>query len=143
MTDDSLRLHPGSYVRKNVLDPRGLTVTEAAKFIGISRQSLSNFLNGKVSATPNMAERLERAFGICADTIIEMQTRYDTRADKEAGATQKMGAYVPTFLNIQANDLINWFTTVIPARTKLSVLLRTLIHSTVRDLQKVDGGLKS
>lgn len=40
MTDDSLPLHPGSYVRKNVLDPRGLTVTEVAKLIGISRPGL-------------------------------------------------------------------------------------------------------
>ncbi|EMQ1230743.1 HigA family addiction module antitoxin [Escherichia coli] len=138
MTDDSLPLHPGSYVRKNVLDPRGLTVTEVAKLIGVSRPGLSNFLNGKVSATPDMAARLERAFGISAKAILDLQTEYDAQGDKTAGAAQKARTYVPPFLNVQANDLVNWFTTTILARTKLSVLLRTLIHSTGRDLQKVD-----
>ena len=52
---DAHPIHPGSYIRENVLEPRGLTVSEAAKLIGVSRPSLSNFLNGKVSATPNMA----------------------------------------------------------------------------------------
>lgn len=52
---------------------------------------------------------------------------------------QLKGAHLrASFLNVQANDLVNWFTTTILARTKLSVLLRTLIHSTGRDLQKVD-----
>lgn len=46
--------------------------------------------------------------------------------------------HVPPFLHVQANDLVNWFTTTIPARAKLSVLLRTLVHSTSHDLQKVD-----
>ena len=55
-----------------------------------------------------------------------------------ADAAQKARTYVPPFLNVQANDLVNWFTTTILARTKLSVLLRMLIHSTGRDLQKVD-----
>ncbi|WP_205950659.1 HigA family addiction module antitoxin [Pantoea stewartii] len=138
MTDDSLPVHPGSYVRKNVLNPQKLTVTEVAKLIGISRPSVSNFLNGKVSATPEMAARLERAFGISAKAILDLQTAYDAQADKTAGAAQKARTYVPPFLNVQANDLVNWFTTTILARTKLSVLLRTLIHSTGRDLQKVD-----
>lgn len=138
MTDESVPLHPGSYVRKNVLDPRGLTVTEVAKLIGVSRPGVSNFLNGKVSATPDMAARLERAFGISAKAILDLQTAYDAQSDKTAGAAQKARTYVPPFLNVQANDLVNWFTTTILARTKLSVLLRTLIHSTGRDLQKVD-----
>lgn len=51
---------------------------------------------------------------------------------------QKSCLYVPPFLKVRANDLMNWFTTTISARTKLSVLLRTLIHSTGHDLQKVD-----
>lgn len=97
MTDDSLLLHPGSYVRKNVLDPRGLTVTEVAKLIGVSRPGLSNFLNGKVSATPDMAARLERAFGISAKAILDLQTEYDAQGDKTAGAAQKARTYVPPF----------------------------------------------
>ncbi len=79
MTGNSVPLHPGSYVRKNVLDPRGLTVTEVAKLIGVSRPSVSNFLNGKVSTTPDMAARLERTFGISAKAILDMQTAHMTR----------------------------------------------------------------
>lgn len=131
-------IHPGSYIRENVLEPRGLTVSEAAKLIGVSRPSLSNFLNGKVSATPNMAARLERTFGVSAVKILDLQTEYETQATKTGDAAQQARAYVPSFLNVQANDLIDWFSKAILARTKLSVLLRTLIHSTGRDLQKVD-----
>lgn len=131
-------IHPGSYIRENVLEPRGLTVSEAAKLIGVSRPSLSNFLNGKVSATPNMAARLERTFGVSAVKILDLQTEYETQAPKTGDAAQQARAYVPSFLNVQANDLIDWFSKAILARTKLSVLLRTLIHSTGRDLQKVD-----
>ena len=138
MIDVSSPTHPGFYVRKNVITPRRLSVSAAAKLIGISRPRLSNFLNGKVSATPEMAARLERAFGISAKIILDLQTEYDTRTDKLVNVTQKVRAYVPPFLNVRANDLQNWFTTKIPARTKLSVLLRTLIHSTGCDLHKVD-----
>lgn len=131
-------IHPGSYIRETVLEPRGLTVSEAAKLIGVSRPSLSNFLNGKVSATPNMTARLERTFGVSAVKILELQTEYDAQADKSADVAQEARAYVPPFLNIQANELTDWFSKTILARTKLSVLLRILIHSTGLDLQKVD-----
>lgn len=135
---NSRPIQPGSYIRKTVLDPRGLTVSEAAKLIGVSRPSLSNFLNGKVSATTNMAARLERTFGVSAKKILDLQTEYDAQAEKTVGPAQEARVYVPPFLNIRANDLENWFSKTILARTKFSVLLRTLIHSTGRDLQKVD-----
>jgi len=138
MVDELLPVHPGSYVRENVLNPRKLTVTAVAKLIGVSRPGVSNFLNGKVSATPDMAARLERAFGVSAKTILALQTAYDAQVGKTAGVAQKVRTYVPPFLSVQANDLVNWFTTTITARTKLSVLLRTLVHSTGHDLQKVD-----
>lgn len=79
---NSRPIQPGSYIRKTVLDPRGLTVSEAAKLIGVSRPSLSNFLNGKVSATTNMAARLERTFGVSAKKILDLQTEYDAQAEK-------------------------------------------------------------
>lgn len=138
MATESVPIHPGSYVRENILNPRKLTVTEAAKLIGVSRPSVSNFLNGKVSASSDMAARLERAFGISAKTILDLQTAYDAQAGKAVDAAQKARTYVPPFLNVQANELENWFTTTIHARTKLSVLLRTLVHSTGHSLLKVD-----
>jgi addiction module HigA family antidote len=138
MSKESHSIHPGQYVRENALKPRGLTVTEAAKLIGISRPGVSNFLNGKVSATADMAARIERTFGVPAKTILNLQNAYDAHAGKAEGAAQNARAYVTPFLNVQANDLVNWFTTTIRARTKLSVLLRTLVHSTGHDLEKVD-----
>lgn len=138
MIDKSAPTHPGFYVREDILKPRKITVTGAARLIGISRPGMSNFLNGKVSATPDMAARLERAFGIPAKTILELQAMHDAYVENTAEAAQMARAYIPPFLNVQANDLVNWFTTTILARTKLSVLLRTLVHSTGHDLQKVD-----
>lgn len=138
MAKNSLLIHPGFYIRKNVLDPRGLTVTDAAKLIGLSRQSVSNFLNEKASATPNMAARLERAFGVSATEILEMQTKYDAQADNAADAAQNARSYVPSFLHFKANDIENYFSGGIPQRAQLPVLLRVLIHSTGRNLQKVD-----
>ncbi|WP_193171737.1 HigA family addiction module antitoxin [Nisaea nitritireducens] len=138
MNKKSPPIHPGIYVREYVLTPRKLTVTGAAKLIGVSRPGVSNFLNGKVSATHDMAARLERAFGVSSKTILDLQTAYDAEAGKAAGTAQLARTYVAPFLNVQANDLESWFTKTIPARTKLSVLLRTLVHSTGHDLQKVD-----
>lgn len=135
---DSYPLHPGLYVRQNLLDPRGLTVKKAAELMGVSRPNLSNFLNGKVSATPNMAARLELAFGVPAKVILDLQSEFDAKINKPTEAAQWTRNYVPPFLNVKANDLINWFTTTIAARAKLAVLLRTLIHSTGRNLLKVD-----
>lgn len=138
MKVDSIVQHPGCFVRENVLAPRGLTVTEAAKLIGLSRPSLSNFLNGKVSATPNMAARLERAFDISATEILEMQTKYDAQTDNTADAAQHARSFVVPFMNFKANDIEEWFTKNNHARALFAVLLRILVHSTGRGLQKVD-----
>lgn len=131
-------MHPGLWVRENVLKPRNLTVTEAAKLVGISRPGVSNFLNGKVSATADMAARLERAFGIPAKDVLDLQNAFDAHMSKAGGAAAHARAYVTPFLGIQANDIINWFSTTILARARLSVLLRTLVNSTGHDLQKVE-----
>ena len=101
----SIVQHPGCFVRENVLVPRGLTVTEAAKLIGLSRPSVSNFLNGKVSATPNMAARLERAFGISATELLEMQTKYDAQTDNTADSAEHARSFVVPFMNFKANDI--------------------------------------
>lgn len=132
-------VHPGLYVKENYIQKQKLTVTKAAELIGLSRPSLSNFLNGKVSATTEMATRLERAFGIPSQVILELQAKFDAHASDKIGVVQKVGTYAPPFLNIQANQIEYWFTNNnIHARTQLAVLLRTLVHSIGHDLQKVD-----
>ncbi len=69
-------VHPGQLV-KACLDDLGLSVAEAAKGIGITRQQLHNVVAGRSSVTPEMAIRFEKAFGGTADTWLKMQANYD------------------------------------------------------------------
>src|SRR5262245_36465786 len=78
--------HPGQSVRDDCLEPLGLTVTEAAKALGVSRQALNNLINGQAGISPEMAIRLDKAFGGGADTWLRLQAAYDlAQAKKEAG----------------------------------------------------------
>jgi len=69
--------HPGGFVKRSVL-PDDLSVTDAAKALGVGRPALSNLLNKKASLSPEMALRIEKAFGVRMDTLLRMQTRYDS-----------------------------------------------------------------
>jgi addiction module HigA family antidote len=69
--------HPGDFIRTEVIEPAGLTVTAAAAVLGVSRPALSSLLNGKASLSGEMALRLEKAFGIKMDTLMRMQSAYD------------------------------------------------------------------
>jgi antitoxin HigA-1 len=73
----SLFVHPGPWLRRTYLDHFGLTVTEVAGNLGVSRQNMSLLLNGHASLTATMALRFEKAFGISADTMLRMQAGYD------------------------------------------------------------------
>lgn len=130
--------HPGRYVRKVVLIPKAMSVTEASKLIGISRPNVSKFLNGKAAATAGMAACIERAFKIPAQTLLDMQAAYDTAQAKSKGVQSNTRVYVPPFLDIKRNDIEEWASKNIQARTRLSVFLRTLINSTGVGLTKVD-----
>lgn len=70
-------VRPGEFVRAEILDPLGLTVTEAAAVLGVARPTLSALLNGHASLTPEMGLRIEKAFGVKMDMLVEMQTAYD------------------------------------------------------------------
>ena len=69
--------HPGSIVRHEVLEPLGLSVTDAAEALGVARPTLSNLLNGRASLTPEMAIRIEKAFGPKANHLLRVQLAYD------------------------------------------------------------------
>lgn len=69
--------HPGSIVRLDCLEPLGLTVTEGAKALGVTRQTLNNLVNEKAGISPEMAVRLAKAFGSTAETWLRMQVAYD------------------------------------------------------------------
>jgi antitoxin HigA-1 len=68
--------HPGDFVRTEVLQPLGLSVTAAARVLGVSRPALSNFLNGKANLSGDMALRIEKAFGPRMETLMRMQSTY-------------------------------------------------------------------
>ena len=69
--------HPGAFIRRQCLEPLGLTVTEAAKGLSVSRNTLSMLLNGRLRISPEMAIRLAEAFGGSAESWLTQQMQYD------------------------------------------------------------------
>jgi addiction module HigA family antidote len=69
--------HPGGVLRRQCLEPLGLTVTEAAKGLGVTRQALSEIVNEKAGISVDMAIRLSKAFGSSPETWLGMQMAYD------------------------------------------------------------------
>ena len=69
--------HPGRIVRDECLEPLGLTVTEGARVLGVSRQALNNVVNEKAAISAEMAMRLAKAFGSTAETWLRMQVSHD------------------------------------------------------------------
>lgn len=77
--------HPGRIVRQECIDPLGLTVTEAAERLGVTRQALNNLVNGKAGISPEMSIRLSKAFGSSAEVWLSLQMHYDlAQAEKTA-----------------------------------------------------------
>jgi addiction module HigA family antidote len=73
----SMAVHPGPWLKRNVVDHYDLSVTFVAERLGVSRPAMSNLLNGKADLSPDMAIRFEKAFGIPADTMLRMQSAHD------------------------------------------------------------------
>jgi addiction module HigA family antidote len=69
--------HPGGIVRRQCLEPLGLSVTEAARGLGVTRQTLSDLINEKAGVSVDMAIRLSKAFGSSPETWLGLQTAYD------------------------------------------------------------------
>jgi len=69
--------HPGDFIRTEIIQPAGLSVTAAAAALRVSRPALSSLLNGKASLSGEMALRIEKAFGVKMDTLMRMQSAYD------------------------------------------------------------------
>jgi antitoxin HigA-1 len=75
--------HPGRIVRSACLEPLGLSVTAGAKILGVTRQTLTNVVNGKSGISPEMAIRLTKAFGGTEETWLGMQLAYDLAAARK------------------------------------------------------------
>lgn len=69
--------HPGRIVRQDCIEPLGLTITGAAKALGITRQALNNLVNGKAGISPEMAVRISKAFGGSPEMWLRLQANYD------------------------------------------------------------------
>ena len=69
--------HPGDFIRTEIIEPAGLSVTAAAAALQVSRPALSSLLNSKANLSGEMALRLEKAFGVKLDTLMRMQASYD------------------------------------------------------------------
>jgi len=69
--------HPGDFIRTEIFEPAGLSVTAAALALGVSRPALSSMLNGSADLSGEMALRIEKAFGVKMDTLMRMQSAYD------------------------------------------------------------------
>ena len=69
--------HPGEFVRVEVIEELGLSVTQAAEILGVRRATLSDLLNGNAALSPEMALRIEKAFDVSMDMLLRMQAWYD------------------------------------------------------------------
>jgi addiction module HigA family antidote len=77
-----------------VIEPLGLSVTKAAQVLGVTRPALSALLNGRAALSPDMALRVEKAFGVRMDTLLRMQTAFEIAAARERESNIKVKRYV-------------------------------------------------
>ena len=81
--------HPGGFVKSEILEPLGLSVTRAALALGVTRAALSALLNERARLSPEMALRVEKAFGVPMETLMRMQNSHDiARARERADAIE-------------------------------------------------------
>ncbi len=73
----SIHVHPGPWLKRQIVAPRGVNVKALAEHLDVSRQNLSNLLHGHTALSAEMAIRFEKAFGLKAETLLRMQAAYD------------------------------------------------------------------
>jgi addiction module HigA family antidote len=86
--------HPGRFIKMEILNPLGLTVTKAAGILGVTRPALSALLNGRAGLSPEMAMRVEKAFGPKMDTLLRMQNAWEIAEVRGRGREIKVKRYV-------------------------------------------------
>ena len=87
--------HPGSLIKTEVIEALGLSVSKAAEILQVRRATLSDLLNGKSALTPDMALRIEKAFGPEMDHLLRMQLAYDVSKTREHAKNIAIERYVP------------------------------------------------
>lgn len=86
--------HPGEFIREEVLAQLNLSITKAAVILGVRRATLSDVVNEKSSLSPEMALRLEKAFGVDMEMLLRMQAWHDTFAMRRRAATFDVQRFV-------------------------------------------------
>ena len=89
------RTHPGDIIRHDCLEPMGLSVTDAAKVLGVTRPTISRLINGHASVSPEMAIRLSKAFGSTPEFWLRLQLNYDLAQIKARADEIKVEQYHP------------------------------------------------
>ena len=87
--------HPGELIRTEIIEEMNLTVKKAADILGVRRATLSDLLHGKAGLTPEMALRIEKAFGPEMDHLLRMQLAYDVARTREQARSIDVKRYVP------------------------------------------------
>ena len=75
--------HPGDFIQTEILEALDLSIVRAAEILDVRRATLSDLVNGKTSLSPEMALRIEKAFGVSMDTLIRMRASYDSYTMRE------------------------------------------------------------
>ena len=78
--------HPGGFIKTEIIEPLDLSVTAAAQALGVTRPALSALLNQRAHLSPEMALRIEKAFGVSMDTLMRMQNSYDVAQTRKREA---------------------------------------------------------
>jgi antitoxin HigA-1 len=87
--------HPGDVIKTEVIEALGLSVSKAAEILKVRRATLSDLLHGKAALTPDMALRIEKAFGPDIDHLLRMQLAYDVAKTRERSRGISIKRYVP------------------------------------------------
>ena len=87
--------HPGDFIRTEIVEELGLSVTAAAEILGVRRATLSDLLNCKAALSPEMALRVEKAFDVSMDMLLRMQAWYDASQMRARASEISVRRYQP------------------------------------------------
>ena len=87
--------HPGAFIRDEILEELALSVSEAADVLDVRRATLSDLVNGKAALSPEMALRIEKAFGVNMETLLNMQTWHDAHTMRSRAGEINVKPYQP------------------------------------------------
>ena len=87
--------HPGEFIREEILNDLGLSVARASEILSVRRATLSDLVNGHAALSPEMALRIEKAFGVSIDILLRMQAWYDSYTMRRRAGEIEVKRYEP------------------------------------------------